>query len=406
MQDKSYYGGDTKFIKTDNLRDNIISEDFNHYLSDKGALKLKNVLLQPDDVIVTIIGANYSVVGRVARIFDDLGKSAINQNISLIRPKIKSGYLTTFLTGKYGKQQLYYLSRQTEQVNLNNVEVGDVIVAIPSKEFEEKIHNLHTETHNLQIKSKNLYSQAEQLLLTELGLADYVPDQVNISTRDLFECLQDDRFDAEYWLPKYDEIIERIKQYKHGYDTFDSLFTIGNQTSINLEKTYQYVELADVNSTLGMIENYTELLGKELPSRGRMSLKRGDVIMSSLDGSLNKTALVTSNGQNIIGSTGFFVLSRRYFEPEVALVLLKSKSIQEYIARQAQGTILTSIPKTSLSRVVLPKISKDIQSKVKNFVQEAHTNNEQSKVLLEKAKRAVEVFVEQDEAQAIAYLAS
>jgi len=156
MQDESYYGGDIKFIKTDNLRDNVITEDFNHFLSEKGAKKLHNALLQPNDIVVTIIGANYSVVGRVARVFEDLGRAAINQNISLIRPKIKSGYLTTFLTGKYGKQQLYYFSRQTEQVNLNNVEVADVIVAIPSDNFEENIHNLHTKIHNLQLKAKNL----------------------------------------------------------------------------------------------------------------------------------------------------------------------------------------------------------------------------------------------------------
>jgi restriction endonuclease S subunit len=284
--------------------------------------------------------------------------------------------------------------------------INQIVVPTANLDFQRKVSVIIQKIYQLQKVAKSKYIEAEQLLFSELGLSDYVPNEANISIRDLFECLEDDRFDAEYWMPKYDEIIEKIKEYKNGYDTFPNLFTIRNQTSINPEKIYQYVELADVDSALGTVEGYTELPGKELPSRGRMSLKKDDVIMSSLDGSLNKTALITSSEKNLIGSTGFFVLAKKYFEPEVALVLLKSKPIQDYIARQAQGTILTAIPKTSLSRILLPKISIEIQHTIKKQIQEAHQSKAQSKTLLEKAKRAVEIFIEQDEEKALEYLAS
>ena len=210
MSEESFYGGDVKFIKTDNLRENQIVENFNHYLSDKGANKLKNALLRGDDIIVTIIGATYDVVGRVARIFPDLGRAAINQNISLIRPSIASGYLTCFLMGKYGKQQLHYLSRQTEQVNLNNAEVADVLVPIPSDEFANKIDTSHNQTHDLYTRSKQLYKEAEQMLLKEINLEEYKGSGENISVRNFNDCVAENRFDAEYWQPKYDEIVKRV----------------------------------------------------------------------------------------------------------------------------------------------------------------------------------------------------
>jgi len=53
MKEEGFYGGDVKFIKTDNLRENQIVENFNHYLSEKGANKLKNALLKEDDIIIT-----------------------------------------------------------------------------------------------------------------------------------------------------------------------------------------------------------------------------------------------------------------------------------------------------------------------------------------------------------------
>lgn len=406
MTETSYYGGEIKFIKTDNLRENQIVENFNHYLSDKGADKLKNALLKEDDIIVTIIGATYDVVGRVARVFPDLGKAAINQNISLIRPTLASGYVACFLMGKYGKQQLHYLSRQTEQVNLNNVEVAEVLIPIANDDFINKTHILHNKTHDLSVRATQLFSEAEQLLLREIGLDGYVSGQENISIRELKDCLVDNRLDAEYWQTEFDVIQSTIKKNKDGFDTLNNFFEIiDEKADIDLEKEYLYVELADVNGKTGTIDNITPLKGVDLPSRGRMELKQNDVIVSSVEGSIEKIALVSSKERNLVGSTGFFVLRSKGYEPEVALALLKLKPIQKLLARQAQGTILTAIPKPSLSRILLPKINSDIQRRVKEMVSQSHKEKETSRVLLEKVKRAVEIFIEKDEQEALKFLA-
>ncbi len=405
MKEESFYGGDVKFIKTDNLRDNQIVENFNHFLSDKGANKLKNATLKNDDIIVTIIGATFEVVGRVARIFPDLGKASINQNISLIRPTIASGYLTCFLMCKYGKQQLYYLSRQTEQVNLNNVEVGDVLVPLASNSFVNKIHSLHTQTHDLTVQSKKFYEDAENILLKELGLGTHIPSENGLSVRELSECLRDNRFDAEYWQPEYDYLEEKIRECKQGFDTLDNLFIVSNKTEkIEADKEYLYVELADVNNTTGTVDNFTPLKGSELPSRGKMILKQNDLILSSVEGSLEKVAVITSNEKNIIGSTGFFILKEKAYEPEVALILLKSKPFQSLLKRQAQGTILTAIPKPSISRILLPKIDKGVQLKIKELIVSAKRQQLEAQELLSKAKHAVEVSIEKDEVEALKLL--
>ncbi len=217
--------------------------------------------------------------------------------------------------------------------------------------------------------------------------------------------MTDRRFDAEYWQPDFDDIQNAIKKNKDGFDTLDKLFELSDKkVRIDPEKEYLYAELADVNSASGTIDNLTTLQGKELPSRGRMALKKNDIIISSVEGSLEKIALVLSEEKNIIGSTGFFVLRQKAYEPEVALVLLKSKPIQQLLKRQAQGTILTAIPKTSLPRVLLPKISQSVQGQIKQKIAQSNKERQEAKNLLEKAKRAVEIFIEQDEKQALAYL--
>ena len=39
MTNDSYYGGGVAFVKTDNVREHVITDNFNHYLSDEGNKK-------------------------------------------------------------------------------------------------------------------------------------------------------------------------------------------------------------------------------------------------------------------------------------------------------------------------------------------------------------------------------
>ncbi len=403
MKEESFYGGDVKFIKTDNLRENQIVENFNHFLSDKGAKKLKNALLKEDDIIVTIIGANFDVVGRVARIFPDLGNAAINQNISLIRPTIASGYLSCFLMGKYGKQQLYYLSRQTEQVNLNNVEVGDVLVPLANEAFIEKIHTLHTQTHSLTVHSGQFYKEAEEILLKEIGLKGYKASSENISVRNLKDCLSDNRFDAEYWQPNFDLIIDRIGQYK-------GISTVGNEfnrlkSNFKPEKNaeYNYIEIGDVNVSTGEVE-HTSILGAELPANAKIRFGSRQLITSKVRPNRGATAILNDHN-GYIGSGAFTVLSEKEnINLETLMVYLKAQPVRELLLRYNTGTSYPVITDDDVLKLPIPLIDKTLQEKISELVSISAKERHEAKILLEKAKRAVEIFVEKDENEALEYL--
>ena len=144
MNNSSFYGGTIKLIKTDNLRVNEICPPFAHYLTKLGNDEIKRTELQENDIITTIIGATYSVIGRSCIIHEDILPANINQNIAHIRPdrnKILPEYLNVYLNSKYGKLFLEYLSRQMEQVNLNCNEVGMVKVPIFTDVFQKKNRN-------------------------------------------------------------------------------------------------------------------------------------------------------------------------------------------------------------------------------------------------------------------------
>src|SRR5216683_3124260 len=72
------------------------------------------------------------------------------------------------------------------------------------------------------------------------------------------------------------------------------------------DETYKYVELVNINSSIGIIDGYNEVLGKEAPSRAKRILKSKDVIVSSVEGSLEKVALAENDQGGYLASTGFF----------------------------------------------------------------------------------------------------
>ncbi|EEX48498.1 hypothetical protein GCWU000246_00939 [Jonquetella anthropi E3_33 E1] len=115
--------------------------------------------------------------------------------------------------------------------------------------------------------------------------------------------------DAEYYQPKYDSLIQAIRSYHNGYAQFADVFNLRDQNVVpKPNQEYQYIELANVGS-LGQINDITKALGKELPSRARRMVKTNDVILSSIEGSMNSIALIPKEYNNALCSTGFMYLT-------------------------------------------------------------------------------------------------
>jgi len=162
---------------------------------------------------------------------------------------------------------------------------------------------------------------------------------------------------------------------------------------------YKYIELANISSN-GEINGYTENYGNELPSRARRKVQKGDVIVSSIEGSLDSVALITENWTNALCSTGFFVIHSDKLNSETLLILLKTKVGQLQLKKGCKGTILTAISKDELKKIVFPKITTETQGRVKEKIIEMYRTKKLSKSLLEIAKRGVEMAIKKDENEA------
>ena len=162
------------------------------------------------------------------------------------------------------------------------------------------------------------------------------------------------------------------------------------------DKIFSYIELANIDSSIGVINSRTEIKGEEAPSRARRILRKNEVIVSSVEGSLEKVALVDDEYEGSLASTGFFQFRAKNIFPEVLLVLSKSIAIQTQLKRECSGTILTAIPNEALKRVIIPLLPIETQQKIASLVQQSHEARKRAKELLDEAKRKVEEAIESE----------
>jgi restriction endonuclease S subunit len=377
----------------------------------------KNYLLQTDDIIIVRSGANTGSACIVDPYFNGATFGSYIIRVRLNKDLINPYYLTTFLNSKYGLLQSIRFKTGSSQLNLNIPNIESLKIPIPSNTFQKFIEKLILKAYEERKKAEKLYKQAEGILLEELELKNWKPktkkikiggkefeEEENISIRTLSEVVKADRMDAEYWEPKYIEFEEVIRSYKKGYDYLPNLIKISKETiNIDLNDIYNYIELADINPNLGVVNQTSQIIGKKLPTRARMKVKRDYIIMSSVEGSIDKIALIDFDKENLVASTGFFVFKEKVLNKETILVLLKLLA-EKYLRREAQGTILTAIPYNSLKRIILPKVDENIQIQISQLIQQSLKARENSKKLLEVAKKAVEIAIEKNEKEALEYM--
>ncbi len=91
--------------------------------------------------------------------------------------------------------------------------------------------------------------------------------------------------------------------------------------------------------------------------------------------------------------------------PEYLTLALNSKLVKMQSERDAGGSIILHWRVSEIENVVVPLVDMAIQSQIADLVQQSFALKAQSTHLLDVAKRAVEMAIEQDEATAMAWIA-
>ena len=351
-----------------------------HTLSPDEFEKLR---LKKGDVLVIRTNGNPNLVGRAAVVLEDSDYAfasylyRVNTN-----EQINPETLVAYLNCKYGRYEIDKNSIKGNQTNFSPAKFRDISIPKFDITLQKTIKNLFNKAYQCRLNADSEFASAEQMLISAIGFNNFEPDTNNVA----------------------------IKPFSESYAITGTEETVGSMCSLNdknyapnNETAYQYIELADVGY-FGNIGEVEKVLGKELPSRARRQVKTGQIIVASVEGSLQSCALITDEFDNALCSTGFYVLDSKRINSETLLVLFKSKPIQELLKQRCSGTILTAITKDELLDMPLPEIEAQAQLEIAKKVRESFALRNQSERLINLAKSVVEYAIEKDEEKAIKWL--
>lgn len=362
--------------------------------------------LKKDDVLICRTNGNPKLVGKSAIVPKDYDY-AFASYLFRVRPKkeiINSATLVAFLNCKYGRMEIEKYSMVGNQANFSPAKFREISIPILGLNINNKIENMTHLSFDKFEQSKSFYSEAEKCLLECLGMKDFVANPNTINAQSLKDSfLKTGRLDAEYYQPKYDELFALLG----AYDTKTLSEIVNIEKSIEPgSEAYQtdgipFIRVANL-SKFGITDTDVYLSAEEYSDIIR---PEKDTILLSKDGSVG-IAYKVEEDTDIITSGAILHLTIKddSVMPDYLTLVLNSIVVKMQAERDAGGSVIQHWKPSEIEKVVIPILDNEVQVQITEKVQESFALRKESVRLLELAKTAVEVAIEQGEDKAMELL--
>ena len=323
----------------------------------------------------------------------------LTPNISIILPE----YLTTFLNTRFGMADIRRRARQSiNQTNVNPEEVKEIKIPILDMEFQQEVATRLQSANQKRIIAQNLYSSAESYLLECLGMQDFVanPDAYNIKTlKESF--LESGRIDAEYYLPKYEDLTLFVQNYSLGSLPLSDIvdFYRGSLISDTYYIDYDvarpaYIRGGDISSNRMVADNMVSISSDFILSEETICIE-GDIILAMI-GSVGTASIVTQDfsGSYISNNLGLLRIRNSSIRAEVLHLYLTSPIGKMFFTQRQMVTAQPKIAFRDIENIPIPIIHPEVQAEIAQHIQRSFALRKEASQLLEEAKLNVEQVVE------------
>ncbi len=361
--------------------------------------------LNKNDVVISTVRPNRNAV---AIIEDEKDKMIASSGFCVLKSKnINPYFLFTFFKTKPIIDLLIRKTTATMYPAVSEQDILNLPIPLPSSFFEKEIEKIIKNVKDFQEKAELEYQEAEQSFIKEINLDGYITKDNNISIRNLKECLNDNRFDAEYWQPKYDEIENKVSFIKQ--EKLEDMVSIkkGVETGSEAysEEGNLFFRVSDF-SIYGFDEG-EKRISEELYEKLKKNFKPlKEEILFTKDGTIGISFALHEDVDAIISSAFLRLKPKTKINNDYLALALNSSYCKAQIERMSGGAIIAHLKPDNVIKIKIPILTDEKQENIAHKVSNAFRLRNEAKNMLEKAKKTVELFIEQDEEEALKYLKS
>lgn len=392
----NYIENGVKFLSALNVSDNYfdLEAGFKYISQEEHKSLYSRCNPESGDVLLRKVGVG---LRKACVVPQNIEEFSIFVSVALIKCKeINPYYLSTYINTSLGQEQLFRFNKGISQPDLHLEDISRLKVPIFPDTFQSKIESIVKSAHAKLEESKSLYSQAEDLLLGELGLKDWQPKNTLYTTKKFSDFAQSGRLDAEYYQPKYDDLFERLQKV--------DCKTIKEIQIINYRGFQpEYVENGkiDVINSKHILEdgldyeNFEKTDEVSFNNAVRAQVKYGDILTYTTGANIGRTQVYLSE-KKAMASNHVNMLRVKDVNPIYLALVLNSKIGRMQTEKSSTGSAQVELYPDDLASFIVPILPEAIQTKIASLIQQSFECKAQSKQLLEDAKRMVESEIEKN----------
>jgi len=407
LKSESYRESGIPFIRISDISDLFIEKDGLVFISPEEHKRIYSTHLNTGDIVLSKIGT----IGRLSVVSDDFGEVNISENNIGIRlskcSKEEKIALLFFLLSKYGQGQIIRKASGNIQLKLNITDIESVQVPIFDKATLKELNDIYNDFLLRNTESQSFYSQAENLLLEELGLKNFSArggSAFGGESEDglwnvvkLLEVQKANRIDAEYFQNKYNKIVSLIRA-KKGIK-LGELVSIKKGIEPGAEE-YQddgklFIRVSSL-SKQGITDKDQKYLSDKLYQELKKDFepKTGEILLTK-DATPGIAYVLKESLEGIIAGGVLRLRVKEDVNAEYLALCINSIVGQAQAERDAGGSIIAHWKPEQIKNILIPILPKSIQQKIADFVRQSHEARRKAKKLLESAKQKVEKLIEE-----------
>ena len=402
LLDTNYQSDGVLVVRPFNLIDMTIENDRLVYVDE--ALIQKNNL--------KTYGKGYVLFSRVGDIkigYSNKTYYTISPNIVIadVKDDRIAKYYSIFFNTYYGKIQIQRQLKVSAQPTISTEIISKLKVPFFRDLFNYVVLCVTKAEKNLEIARK-IYEFEENKLSSIISVN--LETTSNISVKNTFASFSvSGRLDAEYYQPKYDALFAALSKFKtkklggaHGLVSIAKSIEPGSEAYV--DEGIPFVRVSDISKF--EISKPEIKLCNDVVDTPELFFPKKDTVLLSKDGSVG-IAYKVDEDMKVITSSALLhltVLNPAEVLPDYLTLVLNSPIVQLQAERDCNGAIIQHWKPSEIENVIIPILDMDTQKEISAKVQESFALRKQSKLLLEYAKQAVEMAIEQGEDKALEWL--
>ncbi|SNV49983.1 EcoKI restriction-modification system protein HsdS [Chryseobacterium taklimakanense] len=392
------------FLQATDIKTPFISTENLFYVDNTEWERYPKGRIVPGEILIEVKGK----IEKVAIVPDDFPKKTLVTGSLFkltVNKKISKNVLLTYLISKFG---VSFKDRYKTNLLISFVSKPDLYrIPVPtfSQELENIIDGLFKIITEAQKISKSVYKNAENILLEKLGLYNLTFSNENFNKKSLSDSfLKSGRLDAEYYQPQYEELLSHINSVSN--DKLGYLVTVKKSiepgSGAYQEEGVPFIRVSNL-SKYGLTDPEIHLDRTEFSN---IIKPTKDSILLSKDGTVGIAYKVEKDIDAITSGAILHlkVKNKEKILPDYLTLVLNSIVVKMQAERDAGGSIIQHWKPSEIAQVVIPILDFEIQQEISDLVQESFKLKNESEQLLQVAKQAVEIAIEQNEDKAMEFI--